>query len=345
MVFHRTSTAESQFRQQLQYGGATFAAASACLRRLKPHGEPREPVELRALVRGLAASVVVLWGLPRMRVSLTPTPAGEELRRHLSARVWGVPLHRIAQGVLEVPASEADYLRGRRHRRALRNNVRRALAAKIVCRPLASVHERRLITERLQARAPHFRDWDLRSFGRPGDQWWGAFDSADSPIGLAHVTVDRDWALLQSLICTDRATRYLLHARVVGALATAGVRYLCTNSRNSLLLAPNLQYFQHLLGYRAAHLSIGPAVAKRVGVGVAWAPAGGQGIRAASLTPAGDIHRAHDEDHRGEVKQALLNGGTAYVAEHDHTQLSGLEGALRPVGDAPPTTRPRSARR
>jgi hypothetical protein len=70
------------------------------------------------------------------------------------------------------------------------------------------------------------------------------------------VTVDREWSLLKGLVSTDHAGRYLLHTDLVNALAGAKVRYLVVDGPMAPLLAPELQYWQRLLGYRVASLSV-----------------------------------------------------------------------------------------
>jgi hypothetical protein len=242
--------------QSLQYGGEAFVAASGFLRRFVPWEVPGATQERAPLLGGVKGAVRLLASLPSLPVALSETEAGERLRAHFNHRIWGIPHFRLAQGVLVIPGEDdPPYLAGR-SRQAVRTNMRKARAAGITCRPLTDVAERRSAAQRPHSCASWMSKWGEELFGAPGDMWWAAFEPSGAPVTIAQVTVDQEWALLQSFVSTDLASRYLLHTALVEALARANVRYLAVNGEIAPLLDPNLQYWQRLLGYRVANLRL-----------------------------------------------------------------------------------------
>lgn len=250
-----------------QYGGGDFATASLFLRRVVPGADANGRSLPVSLLSGLRATAMLMATLPRLSVSLSDSPSGERLRRHFGDRIWGIRHSRIAQGVLELPDEQGAYLRGR-SRQAVRTSIRKALAAGVVCRPLDSIEERRAVAGQV---VPGMAEWADDLFLLPGDSWRAAFAPDGEPVAVAHVTVDREWALLKGLVSSDHASRYLLHTDLVNALVGAKVRYLVVDGPMAPLLAPELQYWQRLLGYRVVSLSVRrkslPAQACLPGVG------------------------------------------------------------------------------
>jgi hypothetical protein len=204
---------------------------------------------------GAGATVLLLSFLPKLTVRLSEAPAGRRLRAHLDDRQWGILHSRLAQGVLELPQSHACYLRGR-SRQALRTNMRRAQQAGIACRSLDHVAERRAATLHLRDRIEDRLQWADELFCLPGDWWWSAYNRRREAVALVQVTVDREWAMLQSFVSNDQASRYLLHSELVKTLIAAQVRYLVVNAATAPLLEPPVQYWQQLLGFRVANLSV-----------------------------------------------------------------------------------------
>ena len=194
---------------------------------------------------------MLLARLPRLRVTLTDGPAGRRIAEHLEHRVWGVPHSRLAQGVLALPADTTTYMRGR-HRQAVRTNTRRAREAGVRCRELVDEAQRRHVAHRLRSRMPAPPE---DGYDRPGDLWLAAFDPDGEPLAIAVATVDREWALLQSLASTDRDARTLLHTDLVARLIAAGVGHLAVNGPTAPMLDPRIQYWQRLLGYRVCNLA------------------------------------------------------------------------------------------
>jgi hypothetical protein len=235
-----------------QYGGESFCTASLFLRWVVPGGEASaRPVRV-PLLAGMRATALLLATLPKLRVSLTDSPAGERLRRHFRHRIWGILHSRLAQGVLVLPEDEGRYLRGR-SRQAVRTNMHKAQAAGIACRSLKDVEERRAATQCLR---PGMSEWGDDLFSLPGDAWRAAFAPSGEPVAFAQMTVDREWTLLQTFVSTDGASRYLLHTDLVETLVRAKARYLAVNAPMAPLLEPPLQYWQRLLGYQVANLSL-----------------------------------------------------------------------------------------
>jgi hypothetical protein len=242
----------SSRKDSFQYGGEDFVTASLFLRRVVPGADANGRSLPVRLLPGLRATAMLLATLPKLSVSLTDSPPGERLRRHLGDRIWGIRHSRLAQGVLELPEQRGIYLRGR-SRQAVRTSVRKALAAGIVCRALDGLEERRAAAGCV---VPGMLEWDDDLFLQPGDLWKGAFTPSGEPVAIAHVTVDCEWALLKGLVSTDHISRYLLHTDLVEGLVEEKVRYLVVDGPMALLLAPALQYWQRLLGYRVASLSV-----------------------------------------------------------------------------------------
>jgi hypothetical protein len=120
----------------LRYGGPWFVAASA----LPLGGELNRPVawaQLLAVATARPARLAALFGLllrsPSIEVHLSNSATGAMLREHFGqCYPGGFPVARLCQAVLILADDHRDYLSGR-HRRALRNNLRRAAAAGIRC--------------------------------------------------------------------------------------------------------------------------------------------------------------------------------------------------------------------
>ncbi len=236
----------------LQYGGGNFATASLFLRKVVPNADAHGRSLPVSLLPGLKATAMLLAGLPKLSVSLTDSPAGERLRHHFGDRIWGIRHSRLAQGVLTLPQDRGAYLRGR-SRQAVRTSMRKARAAGIVCRSLDGLEERRRVAGQV---VPGMLEWHDDLFLLPGDHWRAAFAPSGEPVAVAQVTVDREWALLKGLVSTDHVSRYLLHTDLVEALVGAKARYLVVDGPMAPLLEPALQYWQRLLGYRVASLSV-----------------------------------------------------------------------------------------
>ncbi len=230
--------------EQMRYSSPVVTQASAfagwVFGRPSP-GRPPTPVQ------GALASARILLRAPRLSVELTDSPSGDLIRRYLNIRRRGVRSHLYAQGVLTLPASPAPLLQGRRFQ-AARTNVSRALREGIACRGLPESDRPRALAELSES---------VSLLERRIDRWWVAEQPDGRAVGLALVTVDEQWAMLNVLAATGYAARYLLHTHVVSELRAVGSRYLFAEGPNALTLPPGLQYLQARLGYEIANLRLG----------------------------------------------------------------------------------------
>jgi len=238
---------------EAQYGGEHFETASRYLRGVaSSSGRGRLRHTVRP--RGFAASARLVAKLERLTVSPTDSPSGRAIRSYLEERRYGIPTHRVAQGVLVVPGTRQEYLRGR-HKQAVRTNLHRAQDERLSCAQLASSPEREAFAELID---PDFTDsWERKLLIRRSESaWWAVFDVEGQPIGLAVVSVDAEVALIWSLVCRGHSARWLLHTEIVSEMAERGVTCLLVATRMAPVLEPGLQYFQRLLGYQVAHLKL-----------------------------------------------------------------------------------------
>ncbi|HEY6782316.1 MAG TPA: hypothetical protein VI296_03700 [Candidatus Dormibacteraeota bacterium] len=244
----------------LQYGGSTFELASGAVRQFFNTSKPERYRAAARDPRGVWALTAVLAGLPRLRVSLTDTAAGGALRGHLNVRRRGVTYNRVAQGVLTLPPTFAEYLSGR-SRQAVRTNTRRARALGIECHRVNPAEEGRALLQRWPADWQPWLDWHPTteqwiSTLPPEADWWFALDGDRTPLALAVIIIDVEWALLRALVSRSYSARWLVHTRLLDTLCERGVRHMCVHNGNALRLSPQLQYFQRLLGYHVGHLSL-----------------------------------------------------------------------------------------
>ena len=179
---------------EAQYGGELFETASRYLRGVaSSSGRAR----LRHTVRpqGFAASARLIAKLERLTVSPTDSPSGRAIRAYLEKRRYGIPTHRVAQGVLVVPHSIDVYLGGR-HKQAVRTNLHRARDERLSCAQLASFSERAALLTNLGFTESWQRELLV---GRSECEWWAVFDAESKPIGLGILSVDSNVALIWSL--------------------------------------------------------------------------------------------------------------------------------------------------
>jgi hypothetical protein len=252
---HGAAGGAAQASPRTQYGGELFEAASGYLRGVDASSGP---ARLRHAVRprGVAASARLLAKLERLTVSPTDSPSGRAIRAYLEERRYGIPTHRVAQGVLVVPHSSQVYLRGR-HRQAVRTNLHRARDERLSCGRLAILPDREAFANLIDPGFTDSRERDLLIGGLAlACSCWAVFDADSQPIGLGAVSVDSDVALIWSLVCRGHSGRWLLHTEIVSELAKRGVSFLLVATRMTPVLEPGLQYFQRLLGYRVAHLRL-----------------------------------------------------------------------------------------
>jgi len=226
---------------QLRCSAPAVTAGAAFSRWLLRRGAALPP----SPAAGLRAAAEVLLAAPRLSVELTSSPSGELIRQYMLARRRGIRSHLRARSVLRVPPPETPMLSGRRFH-AARSNVARARREGIACRELPEPE----------------RPGALRELGvletmlrRKTDRWWVA-EAADTTVGVALVTVDRSWAMLNVLDAPEYPARYLLHTHIVGSLRAAGVRYLTTRGPSALVMPEGLLYLQARLGYEVVNLRV-----------------------------------------------------------------------------------------
>jgi hypothetical protein len=251
-------------RPELQYGGARFERAALTVRRSRQNiGLMGWSAALVGDPLGAMALLEVLRRLPRVELTPSAQPAGRVLLDHLQERRRGVAPNRLAQGVLPLPSSLAEYLTGR-HRQAVRTNVGHAREQGIRCGPVSEVSERLSIRRAWLRRrladgeAPPAEDEWITDTG-DGAEWWVAADGHGEPLALSKLIIDSQCALLHGLVSVSYPARWLLHTQVVEAAIGAGAQLLIVRDGNALLLPPGTQYFQRLLGYRVAHLTLLPS--------------------------------------------------------------------------------------
>lgn len=251
---------------ELQYGGSTFLAASEYLRALRQWREPTSVQLGKTLIDfdGYRALLEELRGLHSISVGLSDSPAGDFIARYLGRRRRGVTWNRVAQGVLLLPPTFPEYVRGRA-RQAMRTNNRAATAEGISCHRLehhavANTFQRwsrRGVLTGTMARTYHYK---RPAPNEPRDvRWYMALDGTSSPVGYAKVWVDTNWALMDCMVCVSHPARWLLHTHIVEDMCAAGVSYLFVDAGHALRMPPSLQYFQRRLGYRVAHLRVPPS--------------------------------------------------------------------------------------
>jgi hypothetical protein len=253
------------------YGSEQFlrarGVASAC-REIDGRGPSAALGRLRA---GSLTLARYERGLPAVAVRLSEAPAGRMIGEHLAIRVQGGERYRYRgpQGVLTLPGSFADYLRGR-HRQAVRTNIGHARRAGL------TVARRELL------------DWEpglddtRRGLLAPGpiEHWQVLAPATEAPVAEAIVTVDDEVALLHGLGSSASPARWLLHTAIVERLC-GSCGLLLVNSDDAYLLGPGHQYFQRLLGYEIARLRLErPSVPRR-----GLARLGGKDVRAVLPEP------------------------------------------------------------
>jgi hypothetical protein len=230
---------------QTGYGSEQFlhasGVASAC-REIEGRGPQAVISRLRAGSMSLARYE---RSLPVVDMRLTATPEGTMIEEHFAIREGGRWRYRGAQGVLRVPDTLADYLRGR-SRQAVRTNVGHARRTgwMIICEPVADWKPGRGDSrENLIAPGPVER--------------WVVLDSDGNgpPYAEAILSVDAEVALLHGLTSTARYARWFLHTAIVDRLC-GNCDWLLVNGDSAYTTAPGVQHFQKLLGYEVARLRV-----------------------------------------------------------------------------------------
>lgn len=248
------------------YGSRRLRRASQCARALRFELRSLGPIGLTQTLLRVPSLALFLLRVPCLDVHLSASEPGRMLAAQLSLRRLGIPRYRLAQGVLALPPSITDYLRGR-SRQAVRTNIRRALEQGIVCHymPLTVAAQTALpgaVTLTLARpgdRCEIAGDWvaanAIEVTGTPGECWW-ACDATGTIVGHAWLTVDERCAVLHALGSSRPGVRWLLHSAIVERLCASRCEVLLTNSFDAPLMEPGAQYFQALLGYTIARVRL-----------------------------------------------------------------------------------------
>jgi hypothetical protein len=205
--------------------------------------------------------------LPDVHASFSDSATGEEMRQ------WyrpdrRLPFNRAPIAVLELPGSQAEYLRGRA-RQALRTNLTRAAAEGLTCAPVEDAPELHRVAAAIGARRGTTADGVVRSDLAPGPHrlFSAAYDAAGDPVALSHTVVDGTWAgLILMVTAVDHAqaslVRYALQAHLAGRLIDQGASTL-TVGGSMLLTSTGTRYFQRRTGFTPVHLRPAPAPNRR----------------------------------------------------------------------------------
>ncbi len=176
----------------------------------------------------------------------------------------GFPLTRLCQGVLILPEHHREYLRGRA-RRALRNNLRRAVAAGVRCEVGSASSGLQAMRQVVQHRHAPVTAADRAAledvwpavFAHPEATTLVARDVSGSALAVASVVIDGELCVIVVAVARSHEARWALHDHLVRTLVARRVKYLLAADGGpfgALGLAPDVQYFQRLLGYELCHI-------------------------------------------------------------------------------------------
>jgi hypothetical protein len=241
-------------RRELRYGSWEFGAASDLARHL-PNSFPAPALIGRvarqpAMLRVLAA----VWRLPVTDLQVRKEDADAWWFRH-----WFGPRLRLAWAVLDLPATEEQYLVGR-PKQALRTNLRHAHALGVTSSRVTYERWFEAASAIMWARGE--KPGPEQDKPGPGQQaaYYVARDARGTPLAFAGAALFGQFAALFALVSRPERqpdaswARYQLHTCLALDLGCSGAEYLLTGS--ALRESPGNQYFQHLLGYRACNLRV-----------------------------------------------------------------------------------------
>jgi hypothetical protein len=220
----------------------------------------RHPAQLHALL-------VLLLRTKREHPQLSASGAGLAVSEYLNDRLLGViPRNRLCRGVLLLPDSHQQYLRGRR-REALRRNLRRAATAGIRCatidHPTSAIDTLEEVIAHRNSRSParaitnEGRNYASRFIANPHMTVVAARDRDGIPCAIMAAAIDERVCLIRLAIANSHEGRWALHDHLVAGLIARDVKYLLaegTGIFGALGYDKDLQRYQHLLGYELRHL-------------------------------------------------------------------------------------------
>ena len=249
------------WQRELVWGSTDFEQASALARRNAAGSYPATIAQAavshanrRALLAVFRAPVVTvrLCSDEAERLCDFVAPAG---RRIFTRRA------QLAQFVLDVPATEAEYLAGK-SRQALRTNLRHADRAGIKCQRVSCYDDWRVAAEAILCTRTLPAGCSLVDVIGPPDPrhrvaLYAATDAYERPVAFAGTAMFGDLACLFTVVSAPdhpgaSQALWALNAFVVLDQETDGIRYLTVGS--ALRDTAGTQYLAHLLGYRVRNL-------------------------------------------------------------------------------------------
>lgn len=216
---------------------------------------------------GAAAMISLVRSLPTVGTPFSGSAAGRELRSWFGPDRL-LPADRVPVAVLGLPATTAEYLRGR-SRQALRTNLTGAARAGITAHTVTDEADLQRTCGHIAAARRTTADVFIAPHVRLGADsvLCAAHDATGQPLGAAHLIIDGTWAGLDYMVtATDQAgsqlARYVLQAHLAGVLIERGVHSLVV--RGSMLLSsPGVRYYQRRTGFQPVRLRLLPEPAGR----------------------------------------------------------------------------------
>jgi hypothetical protein len=225
---------------------------------------PTSAARLRAAAswEGLSSVRVLLRALPVRSVSLSDSPAGQQMRAWFRPDRM-LPFDRAPIALLDLPATPAEYLRGR-SRQALRTNLKRAAAVGITCTSITSDQEVRRVADAIATGRGTVADELVPGNEGPGPErrFSAAYDISGQPLALGQTILDGPQAgLLLMLTAIDhpdaRIGRYALHTHLVTDLVEQGASSLLV-AGSMLLTGEGTRYFQRRTGFTPVRVEVLP---------------------------------------------------------------------------------------
>jgi hypothetical protein len=196
-------------------------------------------------------------------VSLSDGPAGQQMRAWFRPDRM-LPFDRAPIAVLDLPATPAEYLRGR-SRQALRTNLKRAAALGITCASVPSEHEVRRVADAIATGRGTVGEELVPATEVPGPhrRFSAAYDVTGQPLALGQTILDGPQAGLLLMITAighpdARIGRYALHAHLVTDLVEQGASSLVVGG-SMLLTGEGTRYFQRRTGFTPVRVDVLPA--------------------------------------------------------------------------------------
>lgn len=223
---------------------------------------PTRAARLRAAasVQGPASVRALLRALPVQPIELSDGPAGQQMRAWFRPERT-LPFDRAPIAVLDLPASPAEYLRGR-SRQALRTNLKKAAATGISCASLDSAQEVRRVADAIAAGRRTVGEELVPPAEVPGPyrRFSAAYDATGEPLALGQTILDGAQAgLLLMLTAIDhpdaRIGRYALHTHLITDLIALGATRLVVGG-SMLLTGEGTRYFQRRTGFTPVRVEV-----------------------------------------------------------------------------------------